>query len=105
MLIIGGGDSAVDWANEFSQLAKKVTLIHRRDQFRAVQTSVEEMKRNQIDIKTFYELKQIHANGKGTVDGVTIFDNRTGKEENLDVDAIIINIGFVINLDFLRLGV
>lgn len=102
VLIIGGGDSAVDWANEFSAVAKRVTLIHRRDQFRAVQTSVEEMKRNQVDIKTFYELKQIHSNGKGTVDGVTIFDNRTGKEENLDVDAIIINIGFVINLDFLK---
>ena len=59
VLIIGGGDSAVDWANEFSLLAKSVTLIHRRDQFRAVQTSVEEMKRNKIDIKTFYELKDI----------------------------------------------
>jgi ferredoxin/flavodoxin---NADP+ reductase len=102
VLIIGGGDSAVDWANEFSQLAKRVTLIHRRDQFRAVQTSVEEMKRSGVDIKTFYELKQIHANGDSKVDGVTIFDNRTGKEEQLDVDAIIINIGFVINLDFLK---
>src|ERR1700737_4921501 len=39
VLIIGGGDSAVDWANEFSLIAKHVTLIHRRDQFRAVQTS------------------------------------------------------------------
>lgn len=100
VLIIGGGDSAVDWANEFAQLAKRVTLIHRRDQFRAVQTSVEEMKRNAIDVKTFYELKQITGNGK--VEGATIFDNRTGKEENLDIDAIIINIGFVINLDFLK---
>lgn len=100
VLIIGGGDSAVDWANEFSHLAKKVTLIHRRDQFRAVQTSVEEMKRNNVDIKTFYELKQLH--GEGKIEGVTIFDNRTGKEEHLDVDAIIINIGFVINLDFLK---
>src|SRR5437868_11765722 len=40
VLIIGGGDSAVDWANEFSHIAGHVTLIHRRDQFRAVQTSV-----------------------------------------------------------------
>ncbi len=100
VLIIGGGDSAVDWANEFSLLAKKVTLIHRRDQFRAVQTSVEEMHRNAIDIKTFYELKDIQGDGK--VEGATIFDNRTGKEEHLDLDAIIINIGFVINLDFLK---
>lgn len=100
VLIIGGGDSAVDWANEFSLLAKKVTLIHRRDQFRAVQTSVEEMKRNKVDIKTFYELKEIL--GKNCVEGATIFDNRTGKEETIPVDDIIINIGFVINLDFLK---
>lgn len=100
VLIIGGGDSAVDWANEFSLIAKNVTLIHRRDQFRAVQTSVEEMKRNKIDIKTFYELKEIQVSSK--IDGAVIFDNRTGKEEHLEIDAILINIGFVINLDFLK---
>jgi thioredoxin reductase (NADPH) len=100
LLIIGGGDSAVDWANEFSQMAKRVTLIHRRDQFRAVQTSVEEMKRNKVDIKTFYELKEIQ--GKDAVESAVIFDNRTGKEETIPVDAIVINIGFVINLDFLK---
>jgi thioredoxin reductase (NADPH) len=100
VLIVGGGDSAVDWANEFSQVAKHVSLIHRRDQFRAVQTSVEEMKRNQVDVKTFYELKEIK--GQNKVEGAVIFDNRTGKEESIAIDAIIINIGFVINLDFLK---
>jgi len=100
VLIIGGGDSAVDWANEFSHLAKSVALIHRRDQFRAVQTSVEEMRRNKVDVKTFYELKEIL--GQDKVEGAVIFDNRTGKEENLPCEAIIINIGFVINLDFLK---
>ncbi|HNG19723.1 MAG TPA: NAD(P)/FAD-dependent oxidoreductase [Candidatus Obscuribacter sp.] len=101
VLIIGGGDSAVDWANEFSVLANKVTLIHRRDGFRAVQTSVEEMKRNKVDVKTFYELKEIKTTDK-SVEEAIIFDNRTGKEETLKVDAIVINIGFVINLDFLK---
>lgn len=101
VLIIGGGDSAVDWANEFSVLANKVTLIHRRDGFRAVQTSVEEMKRNKVDVKTFYELKEIKTTDK-SVEEAVIFDNRTGKEETLKVDAIVINIGFVINLDFLK---
>jgi len=101
VLIIGGGDSAVDWANEFSVLANKVTLIHRRDQFRAVQSSVEEMKRNKVNIKTFYELKDIHGEN-GVIQEAIIFDNRTGKEEALKVDALLINIGFVINLDFLR---
>lgn len=100
VLIIGGGDSAVDWANEFSVLANKVTLIHRRDQFRAVQSSVEEMKRNKVNIKTFYELKEVH--GDGIINEAVIFDNRTGKEEVIKCDALLINIGFVINLDFLR---
>ncbi len=100
VLIVGGGDSAVDWANEFSHMAKNVTLIHRRDGFRAVPTSVEEMARNKVDVKTFYELKQVI--GNGNVEGVTIFDNRSGKEETLEVDSILINIGFVINLDFLK---
>ncbi len=100
VLIVGGGDSAVDWANEFSILANKVTLIHRRDQFRAVQSSVEEMRHNKVDVKTFYELKEL--SGDGQLKKAVIFDNRTGNEETLDVDAMVISIGFVINLDFLR---
>jgi ferredoxin/flavodoxin---NADP+ reductase len=99
LLVVGGGDSAVDWANDFSKVSK-VTLIHRRDGFRAVATSVEEMYHNDIEIKVFYELKQILGNGK--VEGAVIFDNRTGKEETIAVDAILLNIGFVINLDFLK---
>ena len=99
LLVIGGGDSAVDWANEFSKVSR-VTLIHRRDGFRAVQSSVEEMYHNDIEIKVFYELKQILGNGK--LESAVIFDNRTGKEETIPVDAILLNIGFVINLDFLK---
>jgi ferredoxin/flavodoxin---NADP+ reductase len=100
VLIIGGGDSAVDWANEFASIASHVTLIHRRDQFRAVQTSVEEMMRNGVDVKTFYELKQVL--GEKAAEGAVVFDNRTGKEETVEADAILVNIGFVINLDFLK---
>ena len=77
-----------------------MTLIHRRDGFRAVQTSVEDMKRNKVDVKTFYELKEIQ--GADKVEAVVVFDNRTGKEETLPVDILVINIGFVINLDFLK---
>ena len=57
------------------------------------------MKRNKVDIKTFYEMKEIQ--GKEQVKALH-FDNRTGKEETIPVDAIVINIGFVINLDFLK---
>src|SRR5437016_1925971 len=44
VLIVGGGDSAVDWANMLAPVAERLTLIHRRDQFRAHEESVEKMR-------------------------------------------------------------
>jgi len=92
VLIVGGGDSAVDWANMLSAVADKVTLIHRRDQFRAHEDSVEKMRRGRTEIRTFHELKSIAGNGK--VEQATIYDNRSKAEETLDVDHVLVNIGF-----------
>ena len=91
VLIVGGGDSAVDWANMLAPVAQ-VTLIHRRDQFRAHEDSVVKMKQTSAKIRTFYELKSIAGNGK--LESATIYDNRTKAEETLDVDAVLVNIGF-----------
>ena len=92
VLIVGGGDSAVDWANMLSAVADKVTLIHRREQFRAHEDSVLKMRQSPTRIKTFYELKAIDGNGK--LEQATIYDNRSKAEETLDVDAVLVNIGF-----------
>ena len=92
ILIVGGGDSAVDWANMLSAVADKVTLIHRRDQFRAHEDSVEKMRQGRTEIRTFHELKSIAGNGK--VEQATIYDNRSKSEETLDVDHVLVNIGF-----------
>jgi thioredoxin reductase len=96
VLIVGGGDSAVDWANMLAPVAGEVTLIHRRDQFRAHEESVEKMKRTTVRIKTFYELKALA--GSGRLEQATIYDNRTHAEETLDVDAVLVNVGFVNSL-------
>lgn len=92
VLIVGGGDSAVDWANMLAPVAGQLTLIHRRDQFRAHEDSVVKMKQTSARIKTFYELKSIGGNGK--LETATIFDNRTKAEETLEVDDVLVNIGF-----------
>ena len=92
VLIVGGGDSAVDWANMLSPVAQQVTLIHRRDQFRAHEDSVVKMRESAARIKTFFELKSISGNGR--LESATIFDNRSKAEETLDVDAVLVNIGF-----------
>lgn len=96
VLIVGGGDSAVDWANMLAPIAGRVTLIHRRDQFRAHEDSVAKMRCTACDIKTFYELKSIAGNGR--LQQAVVYDNRTKFEETLDVDDVLVNIGFVNSL-------
>lgn len=92
VLIVGGGDSAVDWANMLAPVADVITVIHRRDQFRAHEDSVTKMRCTTCRIKTFFELKSIGGNGK--LETATIFDNRTKDEEVLELDAVLVNIGF-----------
>jgi ferredoxin/flavodoxin---NADP+ reductase len=98
LLIVGGGDSAVDWALNLKEVTKSITLIHRRDQFRAHEQSVKELYSSTgINVRTFTELKQV--DGDGTELGSSIIvDNRTNKEETIPVDCILINIGFKANL-------
>ena len=93
LLIVGGGDSAVDWCLNLNGWAENITLIHRRDVFRAHEESVSQMMKCGATIKLFYELKEVTGDGK-TVAGAVIYDNRTKVEERMDVDAILVNIGF-----------
>ncbi|HZL34645.1 MAG TPA: NAD(P)/FAD-dependent oxidoreductase [Tepidisphaeraceae bacterium] len=92
VLIVGGGDSAVDWANALAPIARKVTLIHRRDQFRAHEDSVAKMHQTTVEIKTFHELKSI--GGEGRIRQAVIFENRSRAEQTLELDAVLMNIGF-----------
>jgi ferredoxin/flavodoxin---NADP+ reductase len=92
VLIVGGGDSAVDWANMVSPLAATTTLIHRRDAFRAHEQSVEKMRNGPTNILTFHELKQIA--GETHIREAVIYDNRTKAERTLAVDHVLVNIGF-----------
>jgi thioredoxin reductase (NADPH) len=92
VLIVGGGDSAVDWANALAPRAASVTLIHRRDRFRAHEDSVRRMHQSDARILTFHELKQL--DGRDRVERAVIFDNRSGAESTLEVDEVLVNIGF-----------
>jgi thioredoxin reductase (NADPH) len=92
VLIVGGGDSAVDWANMLSPIAGELTLIHRRDQFRAHEDSVARMKESRTKILTFYELRALAGNAR--VEEAVIYDNRSKAEQVLEIDAVVVNIGF-----------
>lgn len=96
VLVVGGGDSAVDWALNLKDYAKKVTLIHRRDGFRAHGASVTALMHSPVEVKLFYELKTIE--GKGKVERAIVFENRTKEETVLPVDAVILTLGFSVDL-------
>lgn len=93
LLIVGGGDSAVDWALNMKDAARKITLVHRRDVFRAHEQSVTDLMHSSVDIKLFYEVKRVVGDGKSVKQAV-ILNNRSKAETTLDVDAILVNIGF-----------
>ncbi len=96
VLIVGGGDSAVDWALMLKDIAKEVTLIHRRDTFRAHGQSVQELMASPVKVKCFYELKTVH--GGDYLEGAIIFHNKTGEETYSKVDALILSLGFLADL-------
>jgi thioredoxin reductase (NADPH) len=93
VLIVGGGDSAVDWALNLNNWSDKITLIHRRDVFRAHEESVAEMMRSGIEVRLFYELKEVLGDGQ-KVTGAVIYDSRNKTETRIDVDEVLVNIGF-----------
>jgi len=93
LLIVGGGDSAVDWALNIKDIAKKITLVHRRDVFRAHEGSVAELMKSNVQMKLFYEVAEVIGDRTNITQAV-IFDNRSKEQMTVDVDAILVNIGF-----------
>ncbi|HZG84636.1 NAD(P)/FAD-dependent oxidoreductase [Paenibacillus sp.] len=96
VLISGGGDSAVDWSLMLEPIAKEVTLIHRRDKFRAHEHSVELLMKSKVNVVTPKEIAKLH--GAESIERVTLKDVKSGEETELAVDDVIVNFGFVSSL-------
>ncbi len=100
VLVIGGGDSAVDWSLSLEPIAEHVTLIHRREGFRAHDTSVNALMESSVDTRIFYELREFQ--GDESLKRAVLFDNRTDDETTIDVDAGILALGFKADLGPIR---
>lgn len=96
VLISGGGDSAVDWSLMLEPIAECVTLIHRRDKFRAHEHSVNNLMNSKVNVLTPKEITSLH--GDDSIHKVTLTDVKTNVTTELDVDAVIVNFGFISSL-------
>lgn len=100
VLVVGGGDTALDWAHSLLGVAKEVTLIHRRGAFRAHEQSVSQVLSSECEVLTHHELQALH--GQDRVEAATIIDNREGREQTIAVDAVVLGLGFLANLGPIR---
>jgi thioredoxin reductase (NADPH) len=94
--LLGGGDSAVDWALMLEPIAKQVTLIHRRDKFRAHEHSVEQLMKSSVDVLTPYVPTEMVSSDK--IDQIILEEVKGDKKIELDVDSVLCNYGFVSTL-------
>ena len=96
--IFGGGDSALDWALELSKISK-VTLIHRRDEFRGAPHTLDEIKKlekaGKLTIKTRYQLDSIE--GDKNIKSITIKNNEE-KILKIETDYILSFFGLIMKL-------
>jgi thioredoxin reductase (NADPH) len=96
VLVVGGGDSAVDYALMLEQVAASVTVCHRRNEFRAHEASVRQLRESSVRIMTPYQVASI--DGGERVEVVEVKDHDSGATEQLDVDEVVAALGFVAEL-------
>ncbi|MGY1502691.1 NAD(P)/FAD-dependent oxidoreductase [Streptomyces sp. QTS52] len=96
VVVVGGGDSAVDWALALEPLARTVSLVHRRPRFRAHEHSVRLLRASSVRLYTPHEVHRI--SGDTRVEQVELRDLETGATESLRADAVVAALGFAANL-------
>ena len=97
VVVCGGGDSAVDWALMLEPIAEEVTIVHRRDKFRAHEHSVENLKNSNVIIKTPYIPSELVGDGE-VITQIVLEDANGEHKETIDVDDVLVTFGFVSSL-------
>ena len=101
VVIIGGGDTAFDWASQLAGKAAHVHLVHRSDRFRAHQATVDQVNAavtaGQVTMHTFHELADVHAAGD-RFHAISVRDTKTKVVKELRADAVLPMLGFVSDL-------
>jgi len=99
VLIVGGGDSAIDWCLMLEPLAASVTLVHRREAFRAHEASVEQVRESGVQIITNAEVNELAG---GTTVEKAVVQVKGGEAQTLACHKVVAALGFTANLGPLR---
>ncbi len=100
-IIVGGGDSALDEGIALTKFAKKVTIVHRKNDFRAEPYLVDLAKNNEkIEFLMNHEVKEIL--GEDKVNEVLLYNNKENKEYKMPIDGVFVFIGYVPNSKILE---
>jgi thioredoxin reductase (NADPH) len=97
VIIVGGGDSACDWVLNLLDTAAEITLVHRREGFRAHEVTVNEIMQaaeaGKVDLRVPYQIR--HIAGNGGIERVTLFHSEDEEDVvEVDCDAVLLQLGF-----------
>jgi thioredoxin reductase (NADPH) len=92
IVVVGGGDSAMEEATFLTRFARSVTVVHRREEFRASKIMIERA-RNDPKMRWALNSEVVRVNGEGKVSSVTLRDTRTGEERDIEASGMFVAIG------------
>lgn len=90
--IVGGGDSAFDWALNLHGIAKEICIVHRRDVFRAHEETIQQVQNLGVPFHLWSTVAEL--NGTESLQSITLENTQTKERSELDCDKVIVNIGF-----------
>ncbi|MCW2543653.1 MAG: FAD-dependent pyridine nucleotide-disulfide oxidoreductase [Frankiales bacterium] len=96
VVVVGGGDSAVDWALGLEGVARTVRLVHRRDEFRAHAHSVKLLRDSSIEIVT--SVAPVSINGSTTLESLTVRHVKTKETFEIETHAVVAALGFTADI-------
>lgn len=94
IVVVGGGDTAMEEANFLTRFASKVTVVHRRDSLRASKVMQDRVMRNEkVEFLWNTEIREILGSKEEGVNGIRIYNNKTGEERIFPTEGVFIAIG------------